>query len=373
VDLVTELMVLGRVPGVGPGRIKSLLTSLRTPAAIRRAGPGSLAAVPGIGPRVAGEIHRFYRGRSLRDEEERALAMRARMEAGRVGVVHLWDPGYPQLLSRIFDPPPLLYWTGTLLPRDAGAVAIVGTRRPTPHGLELAGYFGRELAAGGVTVVSGLARGIDTAAHAGALRAGGRSLAVVGTGVDQCYPRENRRLAADLVSFGAVVSEFEPGTPPEPGNFPRRNRIISGLSLGTIVIESDTNGGAMITASFALEQNREVFAVPGRVGSPKSRGCHALIRDGRAKLVETAEDVVTEIRVHLPPGVGLPVTAGGARATLNPREEKVYARLGPEPAHADELAASTGVPAGQLVADLLALELKGLVRQLPGKYFIRTL
>jgi len=373
VEFALELILLSRVPGVGPGRVRSLVTVLGSPAAVRRAGPGSLASVPGIGSRLASVISGFYRSPALRVEEERARAVLGRLEDIGAAVIHLWDPAYPELLARTYDPPVLLFTRGEIHPADHAAIAVVGTRKPSPYGLEVAGYFGRELSSAGLTVVSGLARGIDTGVHLAAMEAGGRSLAVIGTGLDRCYPPENGALASRVASAGAVISEFEPGTEPEAGNFPRRNRVISGLSLGTLVVESDSNGGAMITASCALDQNREVFAVPGRIGSRVSRGCHALIRDGRAKLVEHVDDVLAEIRAHLPPGTGSPGAAPSARPALTRRENRVYACVGAEPLHADALTASTGLPAGQLIADLLALEMKGLVRQLPGKFFIRTL
>jgi len=366
-------MVLGRIPGVGPGRIRSLVTSLGAPGAVREAGIQALATVPGIGKRLAEEIHRFYRRKILAAEEEDARASLLRMVTSGAAAVDLWDPAYPSLLSRIYDPPPVLYYQGSFSASVNTTVAVVGTRRPSPYGLEIAGYFGRELALGGLMVVSGLARGIDTRAHSEALRAGGKTLAVVGTGLDRCYPPENRKLAADISSAGAVVSEFEPGTDPEPGNFPRRNRVISGLSIGTVVVESDRNGGAMITAHIALEQNREVFAVPGKAGSPTSRGCNALIREGKAKLVENIDDVMAEILSQLPAGFRPPERAVGTAPAMNPREKLLYTLLGTDPIHVDSLAQQSGLPVQHLMVDLLGLEMKGVARQLPGKYFIRSL
>jgi DNA processing protein len=339
---------------------------------VRRADPGELASVPGIGPRIAREIHHFYRSGTLAAEEAAAQDSLRRLGASGATAIDLWDPGYPELLSRIYDPPPVLFTRGSFAPSDGASVAVVGTRRPSPYGLEMAGYFGRELAAAGFTVVSGLARGIDTRAHSEALRAGGRTLAVMGTGLDHCYPPENRKLAASISSSGALLSEFEPGTTPEPGNFPRRNRVISGLSLGTVLIESDINGGAMITAHTALEQNREVFAVPGKAGSPTSRGCHALIREGKAKLVETLDDIVSEILAQCPSGFRPATRPPGITPTLNPRERHLHGLLGADPIHIDVLAARSGLPVQHLVVDLLSLEMKGLARQHPGKYFTRS-
>ncbi len=370
---ILELMLLGRIPGVGPGRIRSLVSVLGTPGVVRRADLRTLGSVPGIGPGTAEEIHRFFRGDTLAREEADVRASLDRVRASGSAAIDLWDPAYPRLLSRIYDPPPVMFYRGSLSSSDAPGVAVVGTRRPSAYGLEIAGYFGRELASAGLTVVSGLARGVDTRAHAGALSAGGSSTAVVGTGLDRCYPPENRRLEGEVAASGAVISEFEPGTGPEPANFPRRNRLISGLSLGTIVVESDINGGAMITAHLALDQNREVFAVPGKAGSPTNRGCNALIREGRAKLVENIDDVLAEIRPRLPAGFTVPEVPARSFPDLNPREKHLFSLLGSDPMHVDSLAESSGLPVQYLIVDLLGLELKGLVRQLPGKYFLRAL
>jgi DNA processing protein len=235
----------------------------------------------------------------------------------------------------------------------------------------MAEYFGRELSLAGVTVVSGLARGVDTRAHEAALGAGGRTIAVTGTGPDLCYPPENRRLAARIAAGGAVLSEFPPGTGPEPGNFPRRNRIISGISLGTVVVESDVDGGAMITASMALDQDREVFAVPGPAHSRRSRGCHALIRDGRAKLVAAVPEILSEISQGIPGGCPARGSSPSLPAPLPPEERTVYDLVGADPVHVDGLAAGSGLAVPDLLVRLLSLEMKGLVRQLPGKYFLR--
>lgn len=308
--------------------------------------------------------------------------------------VHLWHPLYPPLLAAIYDPPPVLFIAGDFRGEERPCVAVVGTRSPSPYGLAMAEHFGRELAAAGATVVSGLARGIDTRAHAAALEIGGRSIAVLGTGHDRCYPPENGRLAAAIAGAGALLTEHPPGTGPEPSHFPRRNRIISGLSAGVVVVESDVDGGAMITARLALDQGREVFAVPGSALSPRSRGCHALIREGAAALAASAEEVMAELASH----GGLTGTGGGPgggteragavdRAVAegfeartqriggmirDPVERSAYLALGPEPVHLDDLAAATGIAVSELLVALLSLEVRRLVRQLPGKHFHRS-
>ena len=220
------------------------------------------------------------------------------MQDREIQTVTLNGAGYPRLLAEIHAPPPVLYMKGTLLPEDEAAVAIVGTRGATPYGLEVAGVLAGELARSGITVVSGLAEGIDAAAHEGALKAGGRTIAVVGHGLDRVYPPQHATLAARVAESGCILSEFSAGMPPLKENFPRRNRIISGLSLGTVVVEAPVKSGALITARFAMEQGREVFAVPGPAFSRQSHGAHALLQDG-AKLVCRVEDILEELAPHL--------------------------------------------------------------------------
>ncbi len=351
------------------------------PVLVRHAAEPRLTAVPGFTARIAADVQRFFVSPALAVGEVEVSRQLSELASAGGSILHLWDPLYPPRLAAIFDAPPVLFVTGN---RERGCdpcVAVVGTRRPTPYGLVMAEYFARELGSAGVTVVSGLARGIDTRAHRAALDSGGATIAVIGTGPDRCYPPENRRLAGDIAASGAVFSEYPPGAGPEPGNFPRRNRIISGLSLGTLVVESDDDGGAMITASMALDQDREVFAVPGTVHSRKSRGCHALIRDGKAKLVERVDDVLCEIVGGLPGGTppqGATTPSSAMARSREPRalpppERAVYNLLGGEPVHVDELAGRSSLAIPDLLVTLLSLEMKNLVRQLPGKYFIRQI
>ncbi len=341
---------------------------------MRGAPEGRIAVVPGFTARLASDVHRFFRSSSFAGEEREVVRQLSSLTGAGGAVLHLWDALYPPRLAAIYDAPPVLFVNGDRSRFGDPCVAVVGTRHPTPYGLVMAEYFARELASAGLTVVSGLARGIDTRAHRAALDAGGRTFAVIGTGPDKCYPPENRRLAAEIASSGAVVTEYPPGTGPEQGNFPRRNRIISGLSLGTIVVESDDDGGAMITASMALDQDREVFAVPGTVHSRKSRGCHALIREGKARLAERIDDVLAEIAGGLPGrGMRRSPARGGSPPALPPAERAIHDLLGGEPVHVDDLAGRSALPIPDLLVILLTLEMKNLVRQLPGKYFIRRL
>jgi DNA processing protein len=271
----------------------------------------------------------------------------------------------------------LLYVRGELLERDKNSAAIVGTRRASMYGKEVAERLAGELAQRGVTVVSGMAEGIDSAAHRGALKAGGRTIAVLGGGVDVVYPSGNRRLMEQIISGGCVISEFPMGCPARGGNFPRRNRIISGLTLGTVVVEGDNRSGALITARYASEQGREVFAVPGNVNSFRTNGPHSLIKDG-AKLTETANDIVEEIEGHLEIEREAVIEAAAEPAPsirpdikLSDAEGRILGALSEEPLHIDRIADSCAVSAADTMSALTILELKGLARQLPGKVFVR--
>ena len=278
------------------------------------------------------------------------------------------DPQFPAQLRRIPDPPPCLWIRGAMHAEDALAIAIVGSRRATPHGLALAERLAGDLAARGVTVVSGLARGIDSAAHRGALAVGGRTLAVLGSGVDRVYPPENRRLAAEIAARGAVLSQFAPGMPALAHHFPIRNRVIAGLALGVVVVEAAEASGSLITAGHAGDLGREIMAMPGPAGAPSSRGAHHLIRDGAA-LVEGWEDVVALLPAPWRACVGRPAPApsGESEAAADP----LLALIGAEPASIEELIERSGIPASHVAARLLDLELDGRVRQLPGKRFVR--
>jgi DNA processing protein len=283
------------------------------------------------------------------------------------------QPGYPELLARI-ERPPELWVRGGFVPQDALAVAVVGTRRATPYGLAVAEELGATLVARGITVVSGLARGIDTAAHRGALRAGGRTVAVLGSGVDVAYPPENRALLEAISRQGAVVSPFPPGTPPRAHHFPARNRIIAALALGVVVVEAPAASGALITAALGAEFGREIFAVPGPVTSPASAGCHELLQDG-AKLVRDWRDIVAELpepwRHALADGrAAVPASEG---PSPHSDEGRVWALLSAEePQHIDTLVARGAGTPGQVAAALVALELEGRVRQLDGQRWVRS-
>ena len=281
----------------------------------------------------------------------------------------LADPDYPSLLRQISSPPAVIYMLGkTAL--DIACVAIVGPRKASRYGLEIAGRLAHDLTMAGVCIVSGLAAGVDTAAHQAALAAGGPTIAVLGCGADVIYPAQNTALYRKIRQQGLIISEFPLGARPEAGSFPRRNRIISGLSLGVVVVEAPEKSGSLITAACATEQNREVFAVPGEVLSGRNTGCHRLLRDG-ARIVETADDILSELQ-HWGIDQQRLVQQPAPSTPLSARELQVLENLGPEPCHIDQLTQTAKLPAAELLRVLLELELNGLATQLPGKQVVRT-
>lgn len=293
--------------------------------------------------------------------------MRLVEEAG-ADVIAFTDPEYPPLLREIHDPPCMLYAKGSAYEHFRPAVAIVGTRRPSHYGLRMAERIAGELAAAGVVVVSGMARGCDGAAHRGALSAGGFTVAVLGTGVDLAYPKEHEKLYGEIAEKGLVLSEYPLSMPPLPHNFPRRNRIISGLSHGVLVVEAPLRSGSLMTARLALDYNREVFAVPGHAASPKSSGVNKLIKDGAA-LIESAADVMEALSLtYRPPEEKAPKESA---PKLSSDERAVYKALGTELLHIDDIASIAGFPVIKVSTLLLGMELRGLVEQKPGKCFLK--
>ncbi len=362
-----DLILLTMVPGVGPQTCCALLERFRTPGRALDASLAALRDVPGVGAKLAEKIK----------QARRELDIQAELELCRLkGVTPIphGDPRYPTPLEQIPDPPALLYLRGGFEPRDLLAIALVGSRRCTPYGIRVAERLAGALARTGFTVVSGMARGIDAAAHRGALRAGGRTLGVLANGLAQVYPPEHEELARDVAERGALVSELPMRQGPIAGLFPQRNRIISGLCLGVVVVEAAPRSGSLSTAHHAMEQNREVFAVPGPVDSLASRGCHRLIRDG-ARLVETVDDILEELgplvrEVRTAPEE--PTVRHPAELALSDQERSLLGHLDSQPAGVDELIARTGLAASQVLATLSVLELKRLVRRLPGHKFVRA-
>ena len=360
---VRRLLQLLSVPRIGPLKVRALLREFHDPASVLSASPRELVRVPGINRGLASAIAHHSVGASFADGQLRAAA-----RAG-VRIVSLWDEEYPDLLQRIYDPPPVIYVLGRIEPADGRAVALVGTRTPSPYGRRAAEEWTHALVLRGFTIVSGLARGIDTVVHSAALDAGGRTIAVIGSGLDIAYPPENRALLNRISERGAVLSEFPMGTKPDAQNFPRRNRIISGLALGTIVVESDEDGGAMITASLALDQNREVFAIPGSIFEQRTIGPHRLIQGGRAKLACRIEDVLEELGCSQ--DASRPARPARPPADLTLFEQAVFNALDSVPMHVDDIAERASTSPSDTLVTLLSLEFKGLIRQLPGKMFER--
>ena len=391
-DEQREWLALALVPGVGPTLFVRQLARFKTPHDVLRASEAALADV--VGPKLAQRI------RSYREVVDVAAQERL-IDDYAATLLTMDDPAYPSLLAEIFDPPLVLFARGEVRVQHQYAVAIVGTRTPSPYGFRTANRLAYALASRGITVVSGLAAGTDTAAHEGALEAGGQTIAVLGCGVDIVYPAENADLMHRIAQQGCVLSSFFMGVKPSKGHFPFRNRIISGLSMGTIVVEAPPGSGALITARFAVEQGREVFAVPGHIGDRNAMGPHSLLREG-AKLVETVEDIIAELDIPVSmrqaapapapsvavtppraprtkrdtepeptrlPGAAAPAIVLPSSMPLNEVERDVLASLSSAGSFVDEIALACRIPVSEALSTLTMLELKGLARQFSGKRF----
>ncbi len=344
---------------------KRLLDQFASPEAVFKAPLGQLLRVEGVGEKVARAIEKG----PPRGQVEREL--RLLREIGGT-VLTFRDALYPARLNEIYDPPPLLYVRGELKEADDLALSIVGSRRTSPYGRAVTERMSQEIAQRGVTIVSGMARGIDSVAHWGAISGGGRTIAVLGCGIDVIYPPENRNLFGRIIEHGAILSEFPMGSPPEAIHFPRRNRIISGLSLGVVAVQANAKSGSLITAQYALEQGREVFAIPGNVGAEGSRGTNRLIREG-AKLVESSDDILEEILPQWQKGKESPSKPPSPEDTLPEEERALYQLLGDAPLHIDMVIQRSQFDPGKVSSLLLNLELKGLVAQWPGKCFTKKI
>lgn len=371
------LIALNLIPDIGSVRLKNLREAFGSAPKIFLNSKDSLKRVDKIGDKIASAIAGFS-FESLKKELELARKL-------KIQVMTLEDEDYPRSLKEIYDPPLCLYVKGALLPSDIVSLAIVGSRRASYYGLSCAQNFAYSLAGAGITIVSGLARGIDTQAHKGVLKAKGRTIAVLGSGLNRVYPAENKDLAEKIAERGAVISEFPLNTEPLARNFPRRNRLISGLSLGTIVVEAAKNSGALITADFALEQGKDVFAIPGSVTSATSFGTNQLIKQG-AKLVDSIEDIIEELKPKLENLLKskpiCPMSELKARETIDVKhsrdkvlsedENKVCNLLDGEKArYADEIIENSGLPGAKVMSILLRLEVNNLIKQLPGKMFVK--
>ncbi len=352
-------IAFNHVPGIGPARLARLLEHFGDLEAAWEADEEELARA-GLDRRSLERLLETRRTLSL----DRVVARLERLDAH----VLTWaDEDYPHLLREIPASPPVLYVRGTLLPEDAWALAVVGTRRMTTYGQEVTRRLVSELVQANLTIVSGLALGVDRQAHQVALESGGRTIAVLGSGIDRLYPASNRALARRIIEEGALVSDYPPGTPPDAANFPPRNRIISGLSLGTLVIEAGERSGALITARFAAEQGREVFAVPGSILSPGSRGTNQLIRDGATPVLE-ARDILEALNL----GPVEPQQEARSLLPENEDEMRILAVLSREPMHVDEIGRATGLDAATVASTLALMELKGFVRSTGSMSYVRA-
>lgn len=364
-DNLLATLMLGMVAGVGPRIRQLLLERFGSPEAVLAASPAELRQVQGVGAKLAEAIV------AGRDE----APAREEIEHCRANGLEFLTPAhdaYPRLLNEIPDPPGVLFCRGELRPEDAVAIAIVGTRHATGYGLKQAARLAGSLSQAGMTIVSGMARGIDAAAHRAALAAGGRTVAVLAGGLSNIYPPEHAGLADEVAASGVLLSEAPSWAQPLPGTFPQRNRIITGMSLGVIVVEAADRSGALISARHAMEQGREVFAVPGRADSRASRGCHRLLRDG-ARLVESADDVLEELG---PLVEAAPRSGGGelrhpAELKLNEQERCVLDAVGDEPTSLDTVAATSGLPVPRVLSTISVLEMRHLVRRVSGNLVVR--
>lgn len=360
-------VALNMIDHVGPVRVRQLLEHFGDPVSILHASKPQLMHVHGIGEDTAEAIATWEKTVDLKGELRRINDFNCH-------VVTQHDPEYPELLRQIYDPPLVLYVKGNLLPKDKNGVALVGSRMTTHYGLEVARRLAYQLAFIGVTVVSGGARGIDTAAHQGALSAKGRTFAVLGTGINLVFPPENRELFERIASSGAVITQYPFNRQADKQSFAIRNRIVAGMTLGTVVVEANLSSGALITSNFATEYGRQVFAVPGRIDSPRSKGCHELIKKG-AKLCEGAEDILSEFEYLFPTSNKPPApneTGLLPALELSAHEQKVFGTLDHEQITIDDVIRKSGLPSSAVSVALLSLEMKRLVKQLPGKLFVRN-
>jgi DNA processing protein len=362
----TKLRTLLNVEGIGPNKLITLVNKFKSLDNLFDSSLSSLIQVEGISIELANRILRKI------DESQNELNTTI-IELENLNKINakwltFWSEDYPTNLKNIFGPPIILYFKGNLKQCDKNSIAVVGTRSSTKYGKSVAEILTKELVKNGLTIVSGLARGIDSVAHKSAIENGGRTFAIIGSGLDVIYPSENKKLFDQISENGCVISEYKLGTKPDAINFPKRNRIISGISLGTVVIESRITGGALQTAAYALNQNREVFAIPGNIGSLQSEGTNTLIQKGEAKLVKNAEDILVELNIKIKPEVGKNIPKPSY--DLNLFEQKIYELLSNEPKHIDEIAKESEINSSECLVHLLSLEFRDIVKQLPGKNFI---
>jgi DNA processing protein len=355
-----DLLYLLTIPNIGPGRIRRLFQVFQNAQEILKSPVQKLICLDGIDYKLASQIKRGGDANKAREQ----LAF---IKGQKINYVTIWDKNYPSLLKRIADPPVILFYKGRIKDEGRKRIAVVGMRNPSQYGKSVTAEIVGQLVMWNISIVSGLARGIDSIAHHTAIRGGGETIAVLGCGIDKCYPPENSKLFEEIEKTGLILSEYFMGTEPDAANFPKRNRIISGLSLGTLVIEAGERSGALISALFALNQNREVFAIPGHINNPKSMGTNRLIKQG-AKLVQSVEDILEELGDTFSTDFLQPKPIP---KNLKPFESKVLENLSGDPKHIDRIVLDLEESPSTVLSTLLSLELLGLIQQLAGKMFVR--
>lgn len=367
------LYFLTRVKNLGNVKIKNILSANKNLDERYLFSYEFLKKTDGINEVLAGNIISARKNFSAIEKDFESILKRS--EKADIRIISIADEDYPSNLKNIYDAPVILYYKGNLTKNDVFSLSVVGTRYPSEYGRNVCRKLVGELSANMIPIVSGMARGIDSTAHKSAIDNNSQTYAVLGCGADVIYPPENRKLYEEIISNGAVISEFEPGTGPDKINFPRRNRIISGISLGTIIVETGIKGGSLITAEFALDQNKEVFAVPGYIYSKKSEGCNNLIKKGQAKLADSVEDIFSELNYKLDSFLKKDIVnlkeGAGQGIELSIFERSLLDALSNEPIHIDAINEKTGLSISDCLVNLLTLEFKGLIKQLPGKFFIR--
>ncbi len=367
IENLAKLRLILSVEGIGIGKLLNLFTKFNSIDDIFKASVTSLTHVDNISLVLANRIIKTKQNYPAFLEQTFAEVNKLKSLNG--DFLTLWDNDYPKILKEIYSPPVLLYYIGNLDLFNTECIGVVGTRMPSAYGKMITEKIVKELVINNITIVSGLARGIDSIAHNTTIANNGKTIAVIGSGLDVIYPPENKKIFNQICQSGLVLSEYPLGTKPDPQNFPKRNRIISGISKGSLVIETKLNGGAMQTAHFALDQGREVFAVPGNIISPQSEGTNHLIQKGEAKLVSNAEDILCELNIKKSPSK---ITSAEI-LNLNMFEQKIFDVLNHIPKHIDEISNETTLNISDCLINLLELEFKGLIKQLPGKVFIKNL
>ncbi len=368
-DKLAKIKCLLATEGIGPSKIYNLIAKFKKLDLIFSAKLNEIISIGNLNSTLAKKIYNnILRLEQFYNSTEKEIDG---LENIGADMYSFWDKQYPELLKKIYTPPIILYQLGELIEADKNAIAIVGTRKSTNYGKLQTERFAKELVEQRITIVSGMARGIDTYAQSAALKYNGRTIAVVGSGLDVIYPAENKNLFKKIHSEqrGAIISEYPLGTKPDAVNFPKRNRIISGLSLGVLVVETRINGGAMQTVNFGIDQNREIFAIPGNLTIPQSEGTNYIIRKNMAKLVQKSDDILEELQLRIKPILGktIPKKIEG----LSLFEQKLLDALSGEPIHIDALAKKNNMSVSECLVNLLTLEFKGIVKQFPGKTFAR--